>query len=239
MRGRYQERIEDLDDPKNWGGGQFIFESIQEGSAQHQWLQDQLVHPEFKAAKYRIVMFHHPPHSLGQNIVPPYTDPLQEIRRDQDNQITAIRYHYDISRDYLMNDVVPLLEKAGVHLVYFGHCHLWNRFEQLTDQGTMHFLESSHAGNTHGAAWSDRPRKIPDELQGDRNYTAIGDPNDLSPVIPTIDPLLDPDTQAPLPYVAHSQVGVFSVLDTATGEVSSYRYDADASLVKFDQFKLG
>ncbi len=239
IRGRYQERVEDLETPENWGGGQFIFESIQAGSTQHQWLQEQLEHPEFKAAKYRIVMFHHPPHSLGQNIVPPYTDPLQEIRRDQDNQISAIRYHYNIDQDYLIKDVVPLLEKAGVDLVYFGHCHLWNRFEQSTDRGTLHFLESSHAGNTHGAAWGDRPRKIPDELQGDRNYTAIGDPNGLMPVIPTINPLLDPETQEPLPYVAHQQVGVFSVLDTATGEVSSYRYDSGAAPVKFDQFKLG
>ena len=238
VKGRYREKAKDFESPENWGGGQFIFESIQKGSAQHQWLQEQLKHPDFKSAKYRIVMFHHPPHSLGQNIVPPYTDPLQDIQRDGANQIASIRYHYDKAKDYLMTDVVPLLEEAGVHLVYYGHCHLWNRFEQPTEQGTLHFLESSHAGNTHGAAWGDRPRSIPDDLQGDRNYTAIGDPNGFFPVMPTLAPLLDPDTQDPLPYVAHPNAGVFSVLDTGTGEVSSYRYESGRSLIKFDVFQL-
>ncbi|MEM6500228.1 MAG: metallophosphoesterase [Cyanobacteria bacterium P01_C01_bin.89] len=237
-KGRYQERVKDFNNPQEWGGGQFIFEPIKQGSIQYQWLEEQLQHPDFKRAKYRVVMFHHPPHSLGNNIVPPYTDPQQEIQRDNNEEITSIRYHYDRDKDYLIRDVMPLLEQAGVQLVYYGHCHLWNRFEQTTDWGTMHFLESSHAGNTHGAAWGDIHRKIPDKLKGDRNYIAVGNPNGLTPIVPNISPLLDSKTKEPLPYIAHDKVGVFSVFDTGSGEISSYRYESGKSPVKFDVFKL-
>ncbi|MEM9772590.1 MAG: metallophosphoesterase [Cyanobacteria bacterium P01_D01_bin.73] len=239
VRGRYRERAEDFDNPQRWGGGQIIFESIEKGSVQYQWLLEQLEHPDFKSAKYRIVMFHHPPHSLGRNIVPPYVNPLQQIQRDADGSIVSIRYQYERSKDFLMTNVVPLLEKAGVHLAYYGHCHIWNRFEQETEGGTLHFLESSHAGSPHGVAWGDRSRSIPDDLKDDPNYIAVGNPNGLPPITPTIAPLLNPETQEPLPYIAHDGVGVFSVLDTGTGEVSSYRFESGRSPIKFDIFKIG
>ncbi len=237
-KGRYREREKDFNCPQEWGGGQVIFEPIKKGSVQYQWLKEQLAHPDFKRAKYRVVMFHHPPHSLGNNIVPPYTDPRQKIQRNDNGEITSIRYHYDREKDYLIQDVIPLLEDAGVHLVYYGHCHLWNRFEQTTNWGTMLFLESSHGGNTHGAAWGEVHRKIPDGLKGDRNYIAVGNPNGLSPVIPNISPILDPETREPLPYIAHKKTGVFSVFDTETGEISSYRYESGKSPIKFDVFTL-
>ena len=239
IKSRFCEKEIDLNHPEQWGGGQLIFEPIAKGTQQYQWLQEQLEHPEFKSATYRIVMFHHPPHSLGKNIVPPYTDPLQEIQRDNTGDITSIRYHYEKSKDYLATDVMPLLEQSWVDLVYYGHCHLWNRFEQKTERGTVHYLESSHGGNTHGAAWGENERFIPDELRGDRNYTPVGDPNGLVPIMPTLAPLRDPKTQEPIPYIAHKNMGAFSVLDTGTGEVTSYRYESGRSPIKFDVFKLG
>jgi Calcineurin-like phosphoesterase len=131
-KGRYRERDEDFNNPEKWGYGQHIFEPIVKGSAQYNWLQQELNSPEFKQAKYKIVMFHHPPHSLGDNIVPAYTDPVQIVDRDEQGNIKMVRYEYPKAKDYIIRDVVPLLEKAGVQLVFYGHSHLWNRFTVLS-----------------------------------------------------------------------------------------------------------
>jgi len=127
-RGRYCEREQDLNNPAQWGYGQHIFEAISKGSLQYNWLEQELNSPEFRQAKYKVVMLHHPPHSLGDNSVPAYTAPVSVIDRDVSGSIKAVRYEYPKSADYLIHDVVPLLEAAGVQLVFYGHSHLWNRF---------------------------------------------------------------------------------------------------------------
>ena len=179
-------------------------------------------------------MFHHPPHTLGDNIVPAYTDPVQIIERD-DGKIKAVRYEYPKDRDYIIRDVVPLLEAANVQFVFYGHSHLWNRF---VSPGGMHFLETSNVGNTYGAAWGERKREVPTGYQED--YVKLGDPNGLEPVMPTIAPLQGEDSK-PMPYIASNDITVFSIFDTGTGAVSSYRFDTrkpDSEVVKFDEFKL-
>jgi len=266
-KGRYREREKDLDNPDRWGYGQHIFEPIAKGSTQYRWLKEELNNPEFKQAKYKIVMFHHPPHTLGDNIVPAYTDPVQVIERDAKGKVKAVRYEYPKTEDYIIRDVVPLLEASGVQLVFYGHSHLWNRF--ISPRGT-HFLESSNVGNTYGAAIGNQKRPVPPpsffSTKGDSkgkistayqlDYVAAGDPNGLKPVMPTIAPLLGDDNQ-PLPYIASNDITAFSILDTGTGIVSSYRFNtnsthrnADAKgsasstrspnseVVKFDEFKL-
>ena len=234
-RGRYCEG-EGLNNPTQWGYGQHIFEAIAKGSAQYSWLEQELNSPELRQAKYKIVMLHHPPHSLGDNVVPAYTDPVQLIDSDPTNgSIKAVRYEYPKDADYIIRDVVPLLEASGVQLVFFGHSHLWNRF--ISPKGT-HFLETSNVGNSYGAAIGDRQRTVPVGYQED--YTATGDPNGLEPVVPTIAPLLDEDNK-PMPYIASNDITVFSIFDTATGTVSSYRFDTrepGSPVVKFDEFKL-
>ncbi len=233
--GRYREAEKDLNNPENWGYGQIIYEPITKGSKQYNWLEAELNSPEFKQAKYKVVMFHHPPHTLGDNIVPAYTDPVQIIERDEDRKIKAVRYEYPKEKDYIIRDVMPLLEAANVQLVFYGHSHLWNRF--ISSSG-MHFLETSNVGNTYGAAWDKRKRDVPVGYKED--YVKLGDPNGLEPVIPTIDPLLSEDGQ-PMPYVASNDITVFSIFDTGTGIISSYRFDTrkpDSEVVKFDQFKL-
>ncbi len=233
VRGRYQERQEDLDHPERWGYGQHIFEAIAPGSAQYTWLQAELNSPEFQQAKYKIVMFHHPPHSLGDNIVPAYTNPVQMLERDPEGRIQAIRYEYPKSQDYLIRDVVPLLEQAGVQLVLFGHSHLWNRFVSPTG---LHFLETSNVGNTYGAAWNDQKRPVPTGYAED--YTATGNPNGLAPIVPT---LSESATDPPQPYLASNDITVFSIFETATGTISSYWFDTrqpDSEVVKFDEFRL-
>jgi hypothetical protein len=233
-RGRYQEAENDLNNPENWGYGQVIYEPIAKGSKQYNWLEAELNSPEFKQAKYKVVMFHHPPHTLGDNIVPAYTEPVQIIERDGNN-IKAVRYEYPKDADYIIRDVVPILEAANVQLVFYGHSHLWNRF--ISPSG-MHFLETSNVGNTYGATWGDRKREVPIGYQED--YVNIGDPNGLEPIVPTIASLLGEDGK-PMPYIASNDITVFSIFDTATGTISSYRFDTrkpDSEVLKFDEFKL-
>ncbi len=245
IRGRYRERQADLGDPTEWGYGQHIFEPIQQGSLQYQWLQQELQSEAFQQAKYKVVMLHHPPHSLGDNIVPPFTDPVPIYDRYPDGSLKAVRYEYPLRDDYLERDLVPLLESAGVDLVLYGHSHLWNRFMSPTG---MHFLETSNVGNTYGAYWQTETRQTPpaeptEELDKFQQayYIAQGDPNGLQPIVPTLAPLKD-DQGNPLPYIASNEITAFSILETATGTVSSYYFDTrqpNSAIVKFDEFTLG
>jgi hypothetical protein len=235
IKGRYKEATQDLLDPENWGYGQHILEAIAPGSPQYTWLQNELSSPEFRQAKYKIAMLHHPPHTLGDNIVPAFTDPVAVRETDLQGNLTAIRYEYPKQADYIIRDLVPLLETAGIQMVYFGHSHLWNRF---TSANGVHYLESSNVGNSYGAAWGNRQRSIPTGYQ--EEYTAIGDPNGLEPIVPNIAPLLDTEGN-PLPYIASNDLTVFSILDTETGAVSSYRFDTrtpEVAVIKFDEFFL-
>lgn len=244
VQGRYQERESDLGTPQNWGYGQHIFEPINQGSPQYQWLEQELASEAFQNAKYRIVMLHHPPHSLGDNIVPPFTDPVPVLDRWPDGSLKAVRYEYPRADDSIARDLVPLLEQAGVHLVFYGHSHLWNRFVN----GNTHYLETSNVGNTYGAYWKDQTRSVPpaegtEYLNGFQtdNYAATGDPNGLEPIIPTVAPLMD-DQGNPQPYLASNDITAFSIFDTGTGTVSSYYFDTgqpNSQVIKFDEFNLG
>ncbi|MGJ3250673.1 MAG: metallophosphoesterase family protein [Elainellaceae cyanobacterium] len=234
-RGRYREKDEHLADPEQWGYGQHIFEAIAPGSPQYQWLVSELNSPESQQATYKVVMFHHPAHSIGDNVVPAYTDPIQFIDRFPDDTIKAVRYEYPLDADYLARDVLPLLEQAGVNLVFYGHDHIWNRF--VSPSGT-HYLESSNVGNTYGAFLNGKRRNIPIGYQ--ETYVPNGDPNGLDPVMPTLEPLLD-DAGEPMPYLASDDITAFSILETKTGTVSSYRFDTrdpDSPVIKFDEFSL-
>jgi len=235
IQGRYQESQSSLNRPQDWGYGQHIFEAIAKGSPQYEWLKQELASEAYRTAKYKIVMFHHPPHTLGGNIVPPFTNPQPRETYAKDGKLTSRHYDYPIKDDYIIRDLIPLLESAGVQLVYYGHSHLWNRFQ--SDSG-MHFLESSNVGNSYGAHLGDNKREIP--TYSPQNYLAIGDPNGLEPIVPNIAPLMD-DAGQPLPYLASNDITAFSIFDTATGTVSSYRYDLrqpDIPAIMFDQFKL-
>ncbi|MEL6578962.1 MAG: metallophosphoesterase family protein [Cyanobacteria bacterium J06621_12] len=234
-RGRYKESEANLARPEEWGYGQHIFEAIAKGSPQYQWLEQELQSEAYRQAKYKIVMFHHPPHTLGGNIVPPYTDPQPKTAYSADDQLVSRYYDYPIQDDYIIRDLIPLLESAQVQLVYYGHSHLWNRFQSPSG---LHFLESSNVGNSYGAHLGDNKREIP--TYSPQNYAAVGDPNGLKAIVPNIDPLLD-ETGQPLPYIASNEITAFSIFDTATGTVSSYRYDTsqpDSPAVEFDRFQL-
>jgi hypothetical protein len=234
-KGRYRERDADLEHPEQWGYGQHIFEPISTGSPQYEWLRAELQSPEFQQAKYKIVMLHHPPHCLGDNIVPAFTDPVQVIDYDAKGHIQAVRYEYPLEKDYLVHDLLPLLESAGVHLVFYGHSHLWNRF--ISPMG-MNFLETANVGNTYGAFVGSKRRPIPIGFK--ETYAATDDPNGLAPVVPAIAPLSD-DQGKPIPYLASNEITAFSIFDTETGLISSYYFDTrqpDSAIVKFDEFPV-
>ncbi|QQE63572.1 metallophosphoesterase [Leptolyngbya sp. BL0902] len=245
VRGRYQERQADLDQPEQWGHGQHIFEAIDRASPQYQWLAQELASDAFQRAKYTVVMLHHPPHTLGDNIVPAFTTPVPVYDYDPDGRLTAVRYEYPRDQDYIARDLVPLLEAAGVNLVLYGHSHLWNRF--TSPRGT-HYLETSNVGNSYGAFWQDRRRPIPTDAGlaafsrfNPNDYVAQGDPNGLAPIVPTVAPPLVDDQGQPLPYLDSNHLTAFSILDTASGDVRSYAFDTrqpGAAAVEFDRFAL-
>lgn len=234
-KGKYRERKADFDNPEKWGYGQHIFEPIDKGSPQYNWLVEEIDSPEFKQAKYKVVMLHHPVHSLGDNIVPAYTNPVQTIEKDDSGKITSISYEYPLEEDYLIRDVVPLLEKNNVQLVFYGHSHLWNRFKS---ESGIHFLESSNVGNSYSAYLGDKKRNVPQGYE--EKYIQVGDPNGLEPIMPSIKPLNGEDDK-PIPYIASNEMTVFSILDTENATVNSYYFDMtkpEEKVVKFDEFKL-
>ncbi|MEO0869103.1 MAG: metallophosphoesterase, partial [Cyanobacteria bacterium J06642_11] len=238
IKGRYQERTEDLNNPKNWGHGQFIFEGIEPGSPQYEWLKQELASDEFQQAKYKIVMMHHPAHTLGDNVVPAFTTPMPIYDRDDDGNLTGIRYEYPLAEDHIVKYLLPLVEAAGTNLVFYGHSHLWNRFE--SDNGVQ-YLESSNVGNSYGAYLAEKNRPVPEDSRYQETYIATGDPNGLQPIMPNIAPLMDEAGQ-PIPYIASNDITAFSILDTGTGTISSYYFDTrqpESEVVKFDEFRIG
>lgn len=236
IKGKYTELPATFDQPLEWGHGDFIFEPIQKGSAQYLWLEKELQSSEFQNAKYKIVMLHNPFHTLGENGIPPFTTPIQQITTDENGKITAISYDYPIEQDFLIRDLEPLFVRYEVDLVLCGHTHIWNRFR--SPEG-MHHLETSNVGNSYGAYLTISRNLVPGK--GDDNYRAFGDPNGLTPILPTIAPLKNAEG-IPLPYISSNTITVFSIFSTDTGAVDSYYFDtmkSDSSVVHFDRFYLG
>ena len=206
--GAFREASEDYDDPDEQGYGRFIFEPISEGSEQYEWLRAELASEEFQAAEHTVVMLHHPIHTLGDNVVPPFTDPVRYVERGPDGEISFIRYEYPKDENHLIRDVQPLLEEAGVDLVLNGHSHVWNRFE---GPAGVDYLETSNVGNSYGGyvEGGERERTVPGAPWNPANYDAVGDPYGLEPVGPNDNPMTTEDG-TPLPFLASNEVTAFS-----------------------------
>ena len=243
-QGRYRESSDRLTDPKSWGYGQHIFEPIRKGSAQYEWLAKELASEEFKNAQYKIIMLHHPPHTLGGNIVPAFTEPVAVESRDDSGKLLSVQYEYPKENDYIIRDLIPLLEQSDTQLVFYGHSHLWNRFVSASG---LNFLETSNVGNSYGAHTPDNPRAVPtveaSKSNGlspfQENYASAGDPNGLVPMVPTLAPLTS--NNQPQPFIASNDITSFTILDTGSGTISSYYFDTrkpDSAVVKFDEFKI-
>lgn len=236
---RYQEAAGTLEDPLAQGYGEFVFEGIDRSSEQYAWLQEELASPEFREAEHTVVMLHEGPQGLGDNVSPPFTDPVRIEETDDDGDLVGVRYEYPIEDNVLVTDLQPLLEDAGVDLVYNGHSHLWNRFR--ADSGT-NFLESSNTGNSYGAyhELSGLRRHVPDAPWDPANYVAQGNPGGLAPIVPSVQPLVTDDGTA-LPFLYGNQYATFAELDSGAGEVTTWVYDLtdpEAGAHVLDRFSL-
>lgn len=236
---RFQEAREHLADRSRQGHGTFIFEPVHAGSEQYEWLCEELSSQAFRSARYSVVMLHEGPHSLGEHVVPAFTSPRRVEERDSRGALVGIRYDYPAGDNVLLQDLVPLLEEAGVDLVYSGHNHMWNRF---TSPAGVHYLEGSNTGNSFGAytTTSGRRRAVPPPPWRREDTRAQGNPGGLAAVVPTVQPRRD-EAGRPLPYIADDELVVFQALHTATGTVTSWYVDLrDTSTgpVKFDEFRL-
>lgn len=236
---RYQESARTLGDPLAQGYGEFVFEGIDRDSEQYAWLQKELASPEFRKAEHTVVMLHEGPQGLGDNLGPVLTDPVR-IEERVDGAVVGVRYEYPVEDNVLLTDLQPLLEQAGVDLVYNGHSHLWNRFR--APSGT-NFLESSNTGNSYGAyhELSGRSRHVPGAPWNADNYLAQGSPGGLEPLVPTVNPLRNAEG-TPLPFLAGNQYAAFTLLDSEAGEVTTWVYDLTApqnGAYVLDRFSLG
>ena len=231
----------------DYSGGEFIFESIKEGSEQIDFLDKEIEKDEYKNAKIKMVMFHSEAHSLGGNQSPAFTDPVaKEVISPVTGQKMTI-YDYPIDEDYIINVVEPRLIRSGTQLLFEAHSHLWNRF--VTESG-MNILESSNVGNSYGgfddenkvrtfypSAFdkNDQYHKLADEWDKN-NYPEFGDPYGLTPIAPNVSNL--PDNK---PYLDSNTITAFSILDTYKGTVDSYYFDTknpESDVVLFDSFRI-
>lgn len=240
---RYQESHQALGDPLRQRYGSHIIDDLSVGSTQHDWLRRELSSPAFAEARLRVVIMHESPHSIGVNAMPHFAHPVRLEERTAAGELGGVRYDYPSSENILLRDVAPLLETAGVELVVGGHSHLWSRFRSETG---VHYLETSHAGSTHGAfdRTSGRHRTRPPQRWNAHDALSQGDPGGLAPIVPSVSALLGVSEQR-LPYVADADLGVFSVLTVsadADAVVGSYVYDTRTPEVPaqlFDEFALG
>ena len=238
--GKYDEAARSIEDPENWGYGDFIFEDLSAGSVQHSWLQNVLQSKEFKRAKYHIVLMHQGPHGLGQNYIPAFTHPIQLLDKSKTGQTESIRYEYPLRQDILINDLRPLLEQHGVDLVLQGHNHLWFHLQR----NGVHYFETSNVGGTFGCYVKGykRRRYYPQDPRFDpANYVLSGDPYGLNPVYPSEFAPQKDQAGRDLPCVNSNDMTVFSVLYTDTGSIESYVFDTrnpESPPLLFDQFSL-
>ena len=246
-------------DESRYGFGDFIFEPVDAGSEQIAFLKKELQSDEYKNAKYKVVMFHNEAHSLGNNQIPAFTDPVGTMVKDPVTGLNMMTYDYPIEKDYIATVIEPLLIENGTDLLFNAHSHLWNRFEK----GGMSILQTSNVGNSYGAYLDNSSLKnpgltggsdwgkrsdYPSALNLGDNYAAIknnwkasnyireGDPYGLMPISPNI-----ADLPGGEPYLASNTITSFSILDTGTGKISSYYFDTDkpdGKVVLFDEYMI-
>lgn len=237
---RYQESKAVLGSPLEQGYGEFIFEDLAVGSTQYRWLQAELRSSAYRKAKYHVVMLHEGPQGLGDNVMAQFAHPVRIEEKDAAGAVTGVRYEYPAEKNILLHDLQPLLEKAGVDLVYNGHSHLWNRF--VSAKGT-NYLEASNTGNSYGAfhPLSGRTRPVPPAPWRASDYLAQGNPGGLDPVMPTVAPITN-EAGAKTPFIASNDYVVFQAFRTSTGMVTSWYVDMRdpaKKVVKLDEFRLG
>lgn len=232
VQGKYSElpgAVEAL-----YGYGDFIFEPVCPGSAQHDFLRNETERREYEDAEYRVVMAHYPHHSLGCNSVPAFTNPVAGMVKDPVTGADMVIYNYPKEQDQIENYVMPLLKKSNTDFLFNAHSHVWCRF--VTDDG-MNVMETSNVGNNYGgyyrgsAARSEIPSVFMDgdervalrEYFPEEDYPKDGDLFGLRPEYPNVKSL--PDN---MPYLASDTITAFTLLDTKNNRIDSYMFDTEA-----------
>ena len=234
IKGKFSERSEDFGDSTKYGYGEPIIGSLEKGSPQYQFLEQELQSANLQKLK-TIVMFHNPVYTVGENQIPAFANPIQHIEKDETGHIKDIWYEYPKDQNILIRDVVPLFDKYRPKLVFTAHDHVWSRFQS---EG-VDYLESSNAGNSLGAIPEGGSNKkpvysIPDADIGGLSFR---EPNGLYPELPTVAPLKDKNG-IPFPFLASNNLTGFSFYDLDHSRTDSYRYDTKngGDPVLFDRF---
>lgn len=285
-RGKFTEFVTENRNPGEWGFGDFHFFRFDRDSDQFRWLSETLQSPLFRRANYRIVVAHHTVAGLGHNALPVHADNVMHldytdaagapqtrvVRMPTDaagraavfraevlpmlDRATRVRYEYPVSKDIWKHDVEPLLVKAGVHLVHVGHSHVYSRVVGRDAPG-LTYLETSSAGNTFGAFWTQAdgtPWKgrlrggesalfAADSPWDTSNCARTDDPFGREPMFPTLaNPMhLWAGEPQPVPFVTSDDISTFTILDTGMGAVRSFAIDLrdpQAEAIEFDRFFL-
>jgi hypothetical protein len=285
-RGKFTEFRSENRNPDEWGFGDFHFERFERGSPQFEWLRNVLASPEFRNARYRVVVAHHTVAGLGDNAAPAHADNVMLLDLDTGGgavqtrtvrlvgdaaaraatfkaevepllpQVQRVRYEYPLSEDIWKNDIEPLLVEAGVQLVHIGHSHVYSHVRSPLAP-TLNYLETSSAGNTFGAFWTQgNGTAWRNALRGGNtglfaagspwntaNYPRTNDPHDRAPQFPTMaNPMqLWGGEAQPVPFVSSNDISTFSVLDTGIGAVRSFAIDLRnpaAAAIEFDRIPL-
>ncbi|MGB3454769.1 MAG: hypothetical protein WBA35_00285, partial [Litorimonas sp.] len=171
--GKFGEPIPTVNDLDTWGFGDMFFGDYSPGSAQRQWLGEQLGSDAFTNAPYRVVLTHQSMHGYGDNVIPVMADPEATITftdgtptlvttfpaedatwstivdAAERGAIERVRYDYE-REDDLWLGVEDELLSAGVDLVVSGHSHVWSRTFVEEGSERMNYLETSNVGNSFG-----------------------------------------------------------------------------------------
>lgn len=245
IRGRYSELIDSTSDIE--GGGEFIFESVAAGSPQYEFYKKSLVSPSYRKCKYKMVMFHSPYSTLGRNGVHAFCEPVKKVVTDTVTGKKMTIFSYPKKDDLIQKNLVPLMEKNKVNLLFEAHTHNWNRF--VTSEN-LNVLETSNVGNSYGAYYKDDTKRpdIPSAFMDDddrsdmrkywdlSDFALTGDLYGNEPEYPNISKL-----PGGKPYLSNENITAFSILDTKSGHVDSYYFDTrkpSSKVVKFDSFEL-
>jgi hypothetical protein len=196
---------------------EFEYNRSEPGSAQYQWLEQDLQSRSSRKADWNIAYFHHTPYTCCHH------------NSEREGDLVSIRYNF-----------LPLLEKYGVDLVFVGHSHNYERSYLLDG---AYSSSGTNTSQTYHYDWykKNRSRIIKDSLSGDPKgtgpyrkaegahkgtvYTVVGSGGKLNPT----------SGQHPLMRVKHVLQG--SVLLQIEDSVATARF-IDTTRTVRDRFQV-
>ena len=160
--------------------------------------------------------------------------------------ITHVRYDYPRSADTWKQVVEAAVHRSGAEIIHVGHSHVWWRVE--TEEGVP-VIETSNVGNSYGAylegyrgrADADRNTwPVGDDRWDQSNYTNYGDPYGADLIRPSNFAPMIHDGE-PMPVITSNQLSAFTILETPSGRITNYVFDAtdpNSEPLVFDEFYI-